>query len=92
MFLQINAKQNYGASGIYKQNCYSNISNSRKMLANSKLKADERKQKTQEDETLVLQKNRYKMQTYFNLFQQNNDHMRIMHKMQCCSSFDASLW
>ena len=48
------------------------------MTSNSK---KQKKQKTEEDETLVVQKNRYTLQTCINSFEQNNDHTQIMHKM-----------
>ena len=54
-----------------------------------KFKAHSRQQKsrTLEGEKLVFQKNRYKIQTYINPFEKNNDHMWITRKMQFCSSF-----
>ena len=30
------------------------------------------------------------MQTYINPFEQNNDHTRLMHKIQFCSSFNVT--
>ena len=41
---------------------------------------------------LVLQKNRYKRQTYLNPFEQSNEQMRIMPKIKCRSSFNVSVW
>ena len=45
------------------------------------------RQKTQEDETLVFQKNMHKIQSYKNPIEQNNDHTRKMHKIQFRSFF-----
>ena len=45
------------------------------------------RQTTQEDETVVLQKSRYKILTYTSLFEQNNDHTQISHDTEFCSSF-----
>ena len=53
------------------------------MTLHSKHRADIK----QEHETPVFQKKRYEMQTYKNPFEQNNDHTRIMHEMQCLRSF-----
>ena len=61
------------------------------MTSNSKLRADRKKQKTQEDETLVLQMNRNNMQTYLNPFEQNNGHMLTIHKTQYLSSINGSI-
>ena len=47
--------------------------------------------KAKEDETLVFQNNRYKIQTYINSFEEHNGHTRITHKMQFCSSFNVKL-
>ena len=44
-------------------------------------------QKTQKDEKLVSQKIKWKMQTYINRIEQNNNHTRIMHKIRFWSSF-----
>ena len=49
------------------------------MTSNSKLMTD-RKHKTKNDEKLVSQKNKKKMQTQTNPDRKNNDHTRIMHK------------
>ena len=43
---------------------------------NNKFKTQSR-QETQEYETVVFQKNRYKILKYVNPFEQNNDHTRI---------------
>ena len=51
-----------------------------------KFKTQAENAETQEDEALVLQKNMYKMQNYINPFEQNNDHMRVTHKIQYFSS------
>ena len=51
------------------------------MTSNSKKQSRQKKQKTEEDETLVVQKNRYTLQTCINSFEQSNDHTQIMHKM-----------
>ena len=53
------------------------------MTSNPKHKADRKHRKHIEDGTLVSQKNRqYTLQTFINLFQQNNDYKRmIMHKI-----------
>ena len=45
------------------------------------------RQKTEEHETLVFQNKLCKIQTYINLFEQNNDHAWVMYEMQCLSSF-----
>ena len=45
------------------------------------------RQETQEYETVVFQKNRYKILTYVNPFEQNNDHARISHEIEFRSSF-----
>ena len=47
-------------------------------------------QETQEHETVVFQKNRYKILTYINPFEQNNDHTRISHEIEFRSSFKNS--
>ena len=45
------------------------------------------RQKAQEGKVIVFQKKRYELQTCINLFEQINDHTRIMHKIQFRSSF-----
>ena len=45
------------------------------------------RQKTQEDETEVFQKNIYKILTYINPFEQNNNHTRISHETEFRSAF-----
>ena len=54
-----------------------------------KFKTQSRKKtnKALEDEALLFQKNRHKIQTYINPFEENNDHTRITHKIQFRSSF-----
>ena len=47
------------------------------------------KQEIQEYETVVFQKNRYKILTYTNPFEQNNDHTRISHEIEFRSSFKS---
>ena len=47
-------------------------------------------QETQEHETVVFQKNRYKILTYINPLEQNNDHTRISHEIEFRSSFKNS--
>ena len=56
------------------------------MTSDSKRRAD-KKQKTDEDETVVFQKSRYKILTYINPFEQNNDHTRISYEIEFCSFF-----
>ena len=51
-----------------------------------KFKTQTESTEAQEDETLVFQKNMYKIQNYINPFEQNNDHARLMHKIQYLSS------
>ena len=51
-----------------------------------KFKTQTENAETQKDETLVFQKNMYKIQNYINPFEQNNDHTRLMHKIQYLSS------
>ena len=48
-------------------------------------------QKTLEDETPVSQKNKCKMQTYMNLFEENNGHTRTMVKYNFVAPFRISL-
>ena len=40
-------------------------------------------------ETIVFQKDRYKILTYTSLFEQNNDHMQISHEIEFHSSFKS---
>ena len=49
-------------------------------------------QKIQEDEAVVFQKNRYKILTYINSFEQNNDHTKILHETEFRSSFKESVF
>ena len=51
-----------------------------------KLKTQSRP-KTQEDETVVSQKSRYKILTYTSPFQQNDYHAQISHEKEFRSSF-----
>ena len=51
-----------------------------------KLKTQSR-QKTQEDETVVFQKSRYKILTYTSPFEQNDYHTQISHEKEFRSSF-----
>ena len=51
------------------------------MTSNSKKTEQTEKTETEEDETLVFQKNRYTLQTCIISFERNNDHTQIMHKM-----------
>ena len=53
------------------------------MTTNLKHRADRK----QEYETVVFQKNRYKVLTCVNPFEQNNDHTRISHEIEFQSSF-----
>ena len=48
------------------------------------------RQETQEYETVVFQKNRYKILTYVNPFEQNNGHTRISHEIEFRSSFKGN--
>ena len=61
-----------------------------KIASNSK-HSRQKTQKMQEDETVVFQKNRCKMLTYINPFEQNHDHMRISHEIEFRSSFKEKL-
>ena len=45
------------------------------------------RQKTQEDETVVFQKSRYKILNYTSPFEQNNDHTQISHEIEFRSFF-----
>ena len=54
------------------------------MTTNLKHRADRK----QEYETVVFQKNRYKVLTCVNPFEQNNDHTRISHEIEFRSSFN----
>ena len=68
-------EQNHRAPGIYTDNHYTKVyEDDIKLKTQSKQKT----QRTQEDRTLVFQRNRYKMQT--NPFEENIDHMRIMQR------------
>ena len=51
-----------------------------------KLKTQSRP-KTQEDETVVFQKSRYKILTYTSPFEQNDYHAQISHEKELRSSF-----
>ena len=56
------------------------------MTSDSKRRAD-KKQKTDEDETVVFQKSRYKILTYINPFEPNNYHTRILYEIEFRSFF-----
>ena len=89
VFSQTNVRTK--SQSTWQNNDYTNVIKSIKMIWNSKHRS-ERKQKTQEDETLVFQKNRYKMQTYINPFEENNHHMWVIHKIQFWSYFNRKLF
>ena len=48
------------------------------------------RQETQEYETVVFQKNRYKILTYTNPSEQNNNDIRISHEIEFRSSFNVT--
>lgn len=47
---------------------------------------------TQEDETVIFQKHIYKMQTFINPLEQNNDHTQKINKIQFRSFFKMPLF
>ena len=57
------------------------------MLKSSLKTFDSKQKKRKHRKTKNYLVNREKMQTYINPFKQNNDHFRIMRKVQFCSSF-----
>ena len=66
------------------------------MTLNSKYRTD-RKRRKQKDETLIFQKKKKKKKTgkkcrLINPFEQNNDHTRIMYKIQFCGSFKTFIY
>ena len=67
-------------TGIYAVDRYKNAIKSVKMRG------------TQEDETLIFQKNMYKMRTFINPLEQNNDHTQKIHKIQFRSFFEMPLF
>ena len=48
------------------------------------------RQETQEYETVIFQKNRYKILTYINPSEQNNNDTRISHETEFRSSFNVT--
>ena len=65
------------------------------MTLNSKYRTD-RKRRKQKDETLIFQKKKKKKTgkkcRLINPFEQNNDHTRIMYKIQFCGSFKTFIY
>ena len=60
-FYKSKSEQNHGAPGFYMSNNYANDIMS---IIKFKTQSRQKTQETQKNETLVFQKNRYKMQTY----------------------------
>ena len=80
-------EQDHRIPKIYINNHYANFY---KDDIKVKTQSRHKTQKTEEDEKIVFQnKNKYKMQTYINPFEQNNNHSRTMHKIQFRSSFNG---
>ena len=55
----------------------------------TKSQSRQKTRKTQEDETVVFQKNRYSILTYIKPFEQSNDHRRISYEIEFCSPFKS---
>ena len=84
LYFHISAwEQNYRAPGIDINNHHINVLKPIKTISNSKNRAN---RKYRKHKTLVFQKNTYKMQTYKNPFEQNNDYRRSIHETQFRSS------
>ena len=86
MFSQINVRTKSQSPGTYTVNhtCYEVYKDDIKFKTQSRQKT----QKPQENQTVVFQKNRYKILTYINPFEQNNDHTRMSHEIEFRSSFN----
>ena len=104
MFSQLNLKSH----GIYTNNHYSNILKSLKMASNSKYRPDRKRRKRKPQLFKKKKKNNNnnkknkikkkkkkigkKKHTYINLFEQNNDLIRTLHKIHFNSSFKWGIY
>ena len=87
MFSQINVRtKSHSTWYLHSQSCICYLVNKN----DNKFETQSR-QETQEYETVVFQKNKYKILTCINLSKQNNDHTRISHEMEFRSSFKEML-
>ena len=77
MFRKLTCEQNHKAPGLYTNNCYTNVVKYIKMTPKLKQRAVRKQRK----KILVFQENRYKMQTFINPFEQNNNQTRIIHEI-----------